>query len=432
MPATDSRSSRREFFQQSAAATAAAGLASGLFAPSAVYAAGSDTLKVGLVGCGGRGKGAVEDALAADPYAQLTAVADAFVDRAQDTLKQLGENPEVAERIAVDQEHVFAGFDAYRQLVDSGVDVVLLATPPHFRPMHLDYAVSAGKHTFVEKPIAVDLPGVRSVQETCQRAKDSGLSVVSGLCWRYDRGVNATMDKIQEGAIGDIIAIQSSYNAGTLWHRGNDPAWSRMEYQIRNWLYYTWLSGDHICEQAVHSLDKCGWLLGDELPVSAVGMGGRQQRTDPKYGHIFDHHTVVYDFADGKKVFFSCRQQDNTAMEVEEHVLGTDGTAHVLSHEIDDRNGKRKWRYRGPKPSMYRVEHEALFSSIRNGKPINNGPYMCNSTLLAIMGRMATYTGKRITREELTNNQESLGPATYEWGDMPEPAVAIPGVASVA
>ena len=226
--------------------------------------------------------------------------------------------------------------------------------------------------------------------------------------------------------IGDIVAIESSYNAGTLWHRPEKPEWSRMEYQIRNWLYYTWLSGDHIIEQAVHSLDKTAWLLGDIHPVKAMAIGGRQQRTDPKYGHIYDHFTVFYQYPTGQRVYFTCRQQDNTTTHVDEQVLGTKGQAQILRHHITTKDGSR-WRYRGPKPSMYRVEHQELFNSIREGKPINNGHYMCNSTMIGIMGRMAAYTGKTLSWDECFNSNEILGPDEYSWTDVPEPTVPIPG-----
>jgi predicted dehydrogenase len=305
---------------------------------------------------------------------------------------------------------------------------VLLATPPHFRPEHLRYAVEQGKHSFVEKPIAVDVPGVEHVLESCRMAKQQSLAVVSGLCWRYDLGVRETMRQIlEERAIGDIVAIESSYNANGLWHRGDDPSWSRMEYQIRNWLYFTWLSGDHILEQAVHSLDKTAWLLGDVPPLKAMALGGRQQRIDPKYGNVYDHFAVFYEYPDGRHVYFTCRQQDNCSVRVDERVLGTDGQSEVLKHELTDRAGKRKWRYRGEKPSMYQQEHDELFASIRRGEPINNGHYMCNSTLVALLGRTAAYTGQTVTWEELLASREKLGPDQYAWGEAPELSVAVPG-----
>ena len=271
---------RRQFLGETSKATmvATASAALGpLLVPSSVHAHGTDTLRIGLVGAGGRGTGAAADALNADPHTRLVAIADAFADKTTWSRDTLLRQEEIADRVQVDDDHLFAGFDAYKQLVDCGVDVVLLATPPHFRPDHLDYAVDAGKHCFVEKPVAVDAPGLRQVMAACQRAREAGLAIVSGLCWRYHPGVVETVNRIRDGAIGDIVAIQSHYNTGTLWHRGDKPEWSRMEYQVRNWLYYTWLSGDHICEQAIHSLDKTAWLQGDVHPIRAMGIGGRQQ-----------------------------------------------------------------------------------------------------------------------------------------------------------
>lgn len=426
--------SRREFLATTAAAVGAAAATSATTsaatdaATNAVHAGADETLRVGLVGCGGRGTGAAYDALAADPNAKLVAIGDAFQDRAEQCLESLRNHETFGSRVVVDADHVFSGFDNYKHVIDA-CDVVILTTPPHFRPEHLRYAVEQGKHAFVEKPIAVDAPGVRHVMESCRLAKEKQLSVVSGLCWRYDLGVRETMRRIlEERAIGDIVAIESSYNAGTLWHRGDSTGWSRMEHQMRNWLYYTWLSGDHILEQAVHSLDKTAWLLGDIQPTRAMAMGGRQQRTNPKYGHIYDHFTVFYEYPTGQQVYFTCRQQDGTSSRVDERVLGTTGQAEILRNLITPKEGK-KWRYRGPKPSMYRVEHEELFKSIRDAAPINNGDYMCNSTMIGIMGRMAAYTGKTLTWDECLESQERLGPTEYAWTDVPEPEVAIPGLA---
>ena len=417
-------STRRRFLKESAVATAALGT---LAVPQNVHADAGEVLKVGIVGCGGRGTGAVIDALHADPQAKLTAMGDVFLDRAQTCLTNLKQNKDVGDRVVVEQDQVFSGFDAYRQVIDN-VDVVILTSSPHFRPRHLAYAVEQDKHCFVEKPIAVDAPGVRSVQETCKLAEQKGLSIVSGLCWRYDLGVRETMRQIlEEKAIGDIIAIESNYNAGTLWHRGDKPEWSRMEYQLRNWYYYTWLSGDHIVEQAIHSIDKTAWILGDTQPVQAMAIGGRQQRTDKKYGHIYDHFTVFYEYPDGKRVYFTTRQQDGCSNRTDERVLGTKGQAEVLRHRLYDMAGKPFWRYKESKPSMYRVEHEELFKSIRDGNPINNGHYMTNSTMLAIMGRMCAYTGKTMTWDDCYNHEQQLGPDEYTWGDVAEPTVAIPG-----
>jgi myo-inositol 2-dehydrogenase/D-chiro-inositol 1-dehydrogenase len=426
---------RRRFIQSSAAlgtgalAFGGAALRTASADEAGVHASVDESIRVGLVGCGGRGTGAAIDAVAADPQVKLVAIGDAFRDRAEGCLTELKKNEEFASRVQVDEDHIFDGFDNYKQVIDA-CDVVILTTPPHFRPEHFAYAVEQGKHSFVEKPIAVDAPGVRSVMETCKKAKEKNLAVVSGLCWRYDLSVRETMRQIlEEKAIGDIVSIESSYNAGTLWHRGNEAdwsRWSRMEYQVRNWLYYTWLSGDHILEQAVHSLDKTAWLLGDIQPTKAMAMGGRQQRTDPKWGHIYDHFTVFYEYPTGQHVYFTCRQQDGTSSHVDETVLGTAGQARILRNQITGNDGA-KWRYRGPKPSMYRVEHQELFKSIRDGKPINNGHYMCNSTMIGLMGRMAAYTGKTLTWDECLASTERLGPTEYTWGDVPEPEVAMPG-----
>lgn len=414
--------SRREFLRHGSAAVTAGTFLGSLSLARSAHAAGSDVLKVGLIGCGGRGTGAAAQAIAADPQARLTALGDAFADRLKSSLENLRkENPE---KVQVEEDHCFVGFDAYQKVIDSGVDVVVLATPPHFRPAHLKAAVMAGKHVFCEKPVAVDGPGVRSVLETCELAKQKNLSVVSGLCWRYDNGVRETMQRVLDGAIGEIVAIQENYLAGSLWMHPRKPEWSDMEWQLRNWLYFTWLSGDHNVEQHVHSLDKAAWAMHEEPPLKCFGLGGRQVRTAAEYGHIFDHHAVVYEYANGMKVFAYTRQQDGCKSDVEDYFIGTKGKAQVLRHAI---TGENAWRFTGKKNNMYQTEHDELFASIRSGNPINNGLYMARSTLLAIMGRMATYTGKEVTWEQALNSEERLGPEKYEWGGMSVPDVAQPG-----
>ena len=328
------------------------------------------------------------------------------------------------EKVAVEEEHCFVGFDAYQRVIDSGVDVVLLATPPHFRPAHLRAAVEAGKHAFCEKPVAVDAPGVRSVLASAELAESQGLSIVSGFCWRYDYGVRETMKRVLDGEIGEIVAIQENYNTGSLWMHPRQPEWSDMEWQLRNWLYFTWLSGDHNVEQHVHSLDKAAWAMRDEPPVRATGLGGRQVRTASEYGHVFDHHAVVYEYANGTRAFAFCRQQDGCSNDVDDYIMGTKGQAVVLKNRI---TGPHEWRFRGEKNNMYQTEHDELFASIRSGQPINDGVPMARSTMMAILGRMATYTGQTISWEQAFNSQETLGPATYEWGSLEVPAVAMPG-----
>jgi predicted dehydrogenase len=393
-----------------------------------VHAAGSDVIRVGLIGCGGRGTGAAPQALNADKNVKLVAMGDAFADHLQSSLARLRNDQTIASKVDVREDRCFVGFDAYKQVLASGVDVVLLASPPHFRPAHLKAAIDAGKHVFAEKPVAVDGPGVRAVLAACEEAKKKNLSLVSGLCYRYQHAKRETMRRVHDGAVGDIIALHSSYNTGPLWMKPRQAAWSDMEWQMRNWLYFTWLSGDHIVEQHVHSLDKMAWAMQDEYPVRANGMGGRQVRVQPEYGHIFDHHAVVFEYARGQKLFSYCRQQAGCTVDVSDHVLGTKGTCDVQKHVIAGPNAWRHTRSASEQDDMYQNEHDELFASIRAGKPINNGEYMTKSTLMAIMGRMATYTGKTITWEKALNSQEDLTPSHYEFGPLPVPPVALPGI----
>jgi predicted dehydrogenase len=416
---------RRDFLKATAASAAAVTLA-GL---RAVHAAGGDMLKVGLVGCGGRGTGAASQALNADNNVRLVALGDAFRDRLESSLATLHRQNDIASKIDVPPERRFVGFDACQQVINAGVDVVLLCTPPHFRPAHLRLAVQAGKHVFAEKPVAVDAPGVRSVLATCQEAARRRLSVVSGLCWRYDDGMRETFRRIHDGGVGDIVAMQCNYNTGSLWVRSRQPGWGDMEWQLRNWLYFTWLSGDFNVEQHVHSLDKMAWAMRDQYPLRAVGLGGRQVRTGPEYGNIFDHMATCYEYANGVKAFSYCRQQADCANETKDYVFGTRGRCDVMAHTI---TGDNPWRFRqarNRRRDMYQNEHNELFASIRSGNPINNGDYMAKSTLMGIMGRMACYTGKEITWEQALNSHEDLTPPRYDWDvPLPVPPVARPGI----
>jgi predicted dehydrogenase len=424
-PGTGTGTTRRKFVQTTAAAVVGGAL-NGLTIARSAHAAGSDVLKIGLIGCGGRGTSAAVNALRADPHTKLTVMADIFRDRLEQSRRVLSRQP-VADRIEVPDDHCFHDFDCYKRVMETDVDVVLLCTPPHFRPAHLQAAVEAGKHVFCEKPVAVDAPGVRRVLETVEKARSKNLTIVSGLCWRYDLGVVETIRRIHDGAIGEIVAIQENYLTGLLWHRGRQPDWTEMEYQIRNWLYFTWLSGDHIVEQHVHSIDKALWLMKDEPPRRCYGLGGRQVRTDPQFGNIYDHFAVCYEWANGTRAFAYTRQMANCFNETEDFVWGTHGSAQVLANQITPRSGAA-WRYTGERPSMYDLEHIALFRALRSGTPINNGIYMAYSTLMAIMGREACYTGQEITWEQAMQSKTDLSPPAYEWGDVPIPSVAMPGV----
>lgn len=410
--------------------TSAAGLTTTL--PSAVrnvHAGGDDLLRVGLVGCGDRGTGAAAQALAADRNVRLTAMADAFEDRIGKSLDLLGDDPKVASKLDVPPERRFVGFEGCAKLLESGVDVVLLCTPPHFRPLHLRAAVEAGVHVFAEKPAAVDAPGVRSVLESSEEARRRKLSIVSGLCLRHDNGFRAAIDRIRDGAIGRILALQANDLRSGRWAKPKQADWTEMYYQMRNWYNFTWLSGDFNVEQHVHFLDLCAWALQDRYPVKAVGLGGRQVLTGPEYGQIYDHFSVIYEYDDGTKIFSNCRQQPGCSNDISAQAMGTRGKADLSERRGGLRiQGSESWRYRGPINNMYQTEHDALFAAVRRGEPINNGESMAMSTLLAIMGRMAAYTGQTITWDAAFHSRENLRPSRYDWDAAPPASsVAEPG-----
>lgn len=425
-------SSRRDFLKTAGLVTGASVI--GMNLSRFVHAAGEDpVLKIALIGCGGRGTGAAGNALDADPRTVLVAMADAFEDRLQGSLAALKNR--YGDRVQVTPETAFVGLDGYKKAIGTPADVVLLCEPPHFRPIHLRAAVEAGKHIFAEKPVAVDAAGYRSVLESTEIARQKGLCLVSGLCWRYHTASQETVKRIQDGAVGDIITIQETYNTGHIGGRDRDPKLTEMQFQLRNWYCFTWLSGDHNVEQHIHSLDKALWVMHDEPPAVAWGMGGRQVRTEmPRYGNIYDHHAVCYEYANGVRVYSYCRQHANCWNDTTDHIWGTKGRAVILNdYQIE---GAVNWKFQGEASNMYVAEHQALFSAIRSGKAINNGVYMARSTMMAIMGRMATYTGQRITWEEATNSKEVLAPSAYTWDATPPIVpdkdgrypVAIPGI----
>jgi predicted dehydrogenase len=419
-------SSRRTFL-----AAGAASLAAPALLQAGVFAAGSDLLKVGLIGCGGRGSGAAAQALNADPGTELVALADAFEDILSSCRRRLARefNREgKPARVTVDDAHCFVGFDGYKQVIDA-CDVVLLASTPHFRPQHLQAAVEAGRHIFCEKPVAVDAPGVLSVLKSSALAAEKKLSLVSGLCWRYHYGKRAIFEQIRSGLIGEIVAMECNYMSGGVWdpRRTREQCSSDMEYQMRNWYYYTWLSGDFNVEQHIHSLDKMMWAMNDVPPETISASGGRQVRTDERYGNIYDHFNVTYKWANGVKAFARCRHWNNCETEVEDYIIGTKGRADVMAHKIYDHSGNLMWQHEGEGGDMYQIEHNELFASIRSGNPINNGEYMSKSTLMAIAGRMAAYTGQLLKWDDVQNSKENLTPPAYEWAALPVAPIAVPG-----
>jgi predicted dehydrogenase len=419
---TEPTASRRTFIQASAASVAAATVLPG------AYAAGDDTLRIGLVGCGGRGTGAAKQALRADPKVKLVAMCDAFMDRLQDslrTLKQGRDTRDIASKVDVTPDRCFDGFDGYKKLLEQ-VDVVLLCTPPGFRPLHLDAAIKAGKHVFCEKPVAVDVAGVKSVLATAKLAKEKNLSLCSGYCYRYDQAKRETVKRIHAGDIGDVTAMHITYLTGPLWWRGSDPKWSEMEYQMRNWYYYTWLSGDFIVEQHCHNFDKANWVLKGAEPIAATGVGGRQVRVEEKYGNIYDHFACTLEFAGGVKLFSACRQMAGCPSDVNDHVIGTKGQAQLMRHTVTPFGGK-VWSFDGDAKDMYQVEHDELFAGIRSGKLINDGEAAAHSSSMAILAREAAYSGQRITWKQFTASAQNIGPKAYAWGANPVPGVPMPG-----
>jgi predicted dehydrogenase len=405
-PGTASKGSRRGFLKSSAALAALSGL------PNA-HAAGSDTIKIGLIGCGGRGTEAAINAMNAGRDVRLVAMADIFRERLDASRERVKKTK--PEQVEVSDERCFIGFDAYQKVIEC-VDVVLITPASHFNPPILQAAVAAGKHVFCEKPHGIDVPGLKMEMAAAAEAKTKGLSLVSGLCWRYDPGVRETMKSVLDGAIGEIVAIQENYVSQPYIVRERRPGQSEMEYQFWNWYHFNWLSGDQTAQQLVHSLDKASWALGDRPPLRAWGMGGRQTCVEPQYGDQFDHHAVVFEYANGVRVYGFTRDQQGCYSDTSDFLIGTKGRCDVLKHTI---TGETNWTYDGPRANMYDVEHAELFDAIRRGKPINNGNYMCISSALGILAQIACYTGGMVTWDEMMTSRRSFALPRYGFDVEP-------------
>jgi myo-inositol 2-dehydrogenase / D-chiro-inositol 1-dehydrogenase len=412
-------SSRREFLKTSTVVAVGSAAAANLGAMSSVHAAGSDTIKVGLIGCGGRGTGAAEQSITSSSNVKLHAMGDMFPDHLRNARNNLRKHGDKAD---VPDDRCFTGFDAYKQVIASGVDLVILATPPGFRPIHLTAAIEAGKNVFTEKPVATDAPGIRAVLAAAEEAKKKGLAVVAGTQRRHQAGYVESMKRIHGGEIGEITSARVYWNQGSLWMKPRESSWSDMEWQLRNWLYFTWLSGDHICEQHVHNLDVANWALGAH-PVRCVGMGGRQVRTSKDYGNIYDHFAIEYEYPNGARVASYCRQIPGCENNVSEQVVGTKGNWTGNGYKFSSGATARVRGERNP----YEQEHIDLVESIRSGKPLNELQTVAESTLTAIMGRMSTYTGKAVTWEQALISKENLLPQTLAMGPLPTPPIAVPG-----
>ena len=378
-------------------------------------------IKLALIGCGGRGTGAAVQALRADADVELVAMADAFSDQLENSLKAISEELNGERIIRVKEKNRYIGFNAYQKAIDLA-DVVILTTPPGFRPLHFEYSVNNDKHIFMEKPVATDANGVRKVLKAAKLAENKKLNVVVGLQRRYQKSYNTILDLISNGDIGKIVSGQVYWNGAGVWVRKRKPDQTEMEYQMRNWYYFNWLCGDHILEQHIHNIDVANWFIG-EYPKSAQGMGGRQVRKGIDHGEIFDHHFVEFTYPSGAVISSQCRHQPGTKFNVSEAFQGTKGnvfTSGNKNSKITDNNGKDVFRYKSEgDESPYQIEHNKLFQSIRSGGVINNAEYAAKSTLSAIMGRMATYTGKEITWEQALNAKQVLVPDNLNWNSIP-------------
>ncbi len=406
-------SSRREFLRNGSRIAVAGAAVGSMIVPKlsiarSAHAFGSDTVKIGLVGCGGRGTGASVHAMnTTSGNVELTAMADAFEDRLQNSLKTCAK--EHADKVRVPEANQFVGFDGYQDVLASDIDMVILATPPGFRPLHFEAAVNAGKHVFMEKPVAVDAPGVRRVLAAGDLAKQKGLLVQVGLQRRHERAYRETIAELQNGAIGDLICTRVYWNGAGVWTRPRNAEQTELEYQMRNWYYFNWICGDHIVEQHIHNLDVGNWLMND-YPVTANGMGGRQVRVGQDTGQIFDHHAVEFTYDNGHKMISQCRHMPDCWNSVSEHVHGSKGFADVSAGVIYDMDGNEIFKCKEGKGQRegHQQEHHDLFADLRNGILPNETEYGAKSTMTAIFGRLATYTGKELQWEDAINSEVSL------------------------
>jgi myo-inositol 2-dehydrogenase / D-chiro-inositol 1-dehydrogenase len=428
--------SRRAFLQTGAVLSAGLALPHHAFANVAgAYAAGSDTIRVGLIGCGGRGTRGALQCLEAAPGVELTAMGDVAPDRLAASREQiaayLAENAGLAPRVKVTGDTAFAGFDAYRHVIASDVDLVILAAPPGFRPLHLAAAVDAGKHVFAEKPIATDVAGVRSCLATYEQARQKGLGIGVGTQRRHHAGYIEVMHRVRDGAIGDVLNGQVYWNQGGLWNRARRPEWSDTEWQIRNWLYFAWLSGDHIVEQHVHNIDVANWVMGGP-PVRAIGVGGRAARVEPEFGHVYDHFAIDFEYPNGVHIMSMSRQIQGARGRNGEWFQGSRGRSHTSENGPWAVTGANAWEWHRADDFVIHMvqEHADLITSIRAGRPINDLRRMAESNLTALMGREAAYTGGIIEYDALLAAEQDIAPgplADIAYGALAVPPVPVPG-----
>lgn len=413
------QNNRRTFIKQTTLATTGI-LSASVPVKSFANVLDNKKLKIALVGCGGRGSGAAVQALTADDQVELVAMADVFQDRLDSSLKAITDHFDGRKKIKVKDKNKFVGFDAYKKAIDEA-DVVILTTPPGFRPYHFEYAINNDKHVFMEKPVATDPVGIRKVLDMARIAKEKRLNVVVGLQRHYQKKYTTLYNRVAQGAIGKITSGQVYWNDGGVWVKPREAGQSELEYQMRNWYYFNWICGDHILEQHIHNIDVANWFIG-AYPTSAQGMGGRQTRTGKEYGEIFDHHYVQFNYANGAVISSQCRHQKGCDSRVDEVFQGTAGSVELGSGLLKDLDGKELYKYPykwGQEANPYQVEHDELFKSIRNKGVISDAENGAKSTLTAIMGRMATYSGKTISWDEALNSDHQLMPAQVDWNTNP-------------
>jgi len=410
--------SRRDFIKTSAAVVGGT-MASSLVIPGA-YAAGTDEIKVGLIGCGGRGTGACVQALSTKQNVQLVAMADAFRDRLDGSYQNILEALEDKKtRVQVKEENKFTGFDAYKKAI-ALADVVILATPPGFRPIHFEEAVNQGKHIFMEKPVATDPAGIQRVLAAAEKAKAKKLNVVVGLQRRYQASYRELIKRVHDGAIGEILSAQAWWNNDGVWVHPRQAGWTEMEYQMRNWYYFVWLCGDHITEQHIHNLDVINWAL-EAYPVKAQGMGGREVRKGKDYGQIYDHHYVEFHYGNGTILNSQCRHQKGTMSKVDELLIGTKGKVYCDAARITDNKGNTIYQFdKKMENQPYQNEHDELFAAIAKGEyKFWDAERGARSTMTSILGRMATYSGQNIEWDKAINSGINIMPTTYAFDAMP-------------
>jgi myo-inositol 2-dehydrogenase / D-chiro-inositol 1-dehydrogenase len=405
-PVDGAAATRRNFIKGSSMLLAGGAMAANtLPVARAAHAYGSDAIKIGLIGCGGRGTGAASQAMnTTGGEVRLAAMGDVFEDRMQQSYRSL--QGSYKDKMDVTDDTRFIGMDAYQRVLETDVDLVILATPPGFRPLHFAAAVEAGKNIFAEKPVATDGPGVRMFLEANKKAQEKNLAVAIGLQRHHEVAYKETMDQLKSGAIGDIVFCRCYWNQEGLWVRNREPKQSELEYQMRNWYYFTWLCGDHIVEQHIHNIDVINWLM-DGPPVKAQGMGGRQVRTGKEYGHIYDHHAVEFTYGNGVKMLSMCRHIPGCWNSVSEFAHGTKGWCDISGGRIYDNSGKLVWKTEGNR-NGHQEEHHDLFRELRAGERPNEGQFGADSTLTSILGRMATYSGKELTFEQALNSELAL------------------------